>query len=89
MENHLRRFFIREGKLHPGWRVTLYFIATMVGMLLIQAPIAVVYIVYLSLSGLPLDTMLLEIERLPLALTLPLTIVELGVILLLTYLLRL
>ena len=88
MESVLRRFFIREGRLHPGWRVTLYFIATLVGMLLTQAPIAVVYFAYLTLSGLSLGAVLLEIERLPLALTLPLTMAELGVILLLTYLFR-
>ena len=88
MESHLRRFFIREGRLHPGWRVTLYFMVTLVGMLLVQAPIVVVYVAYLTLSGLPLETMLLEIDRLPLALTLPLTVAQLGAILLLTYLFR-
>lgn len=88
MESHLRRFFIKEGRLHPGWRVTLYFLATLAGMLLIQAPIALVYVTYLTFSGLSLETVLLEIEKLPLALTLPLTIAELAVILLLTYLFR-
>jgi membrane protease YdiL (CAAX protease family) len=88
MESDLRRFFIREGRLHPGWRVILYFIATLVGMLLTQVPIAVVYVAYLILSGLPPEAVLLEIKRLPLALTLPLTIAELGVILLLAYLFR-
>jgi membrane protease YdiL (CAAX protease family) len=88
MKSDLRRFFIKEGRLHPGWRVTLYFIATLVGMLLTQVPIALIYIAYLSLSGLSLEAVLLEIERLPLALILPLTIGELGVILLLTYLFR-
>lgn len=88
MESHLRRFFIKESRLHPGWRVTLYFLATLAGMLLIQAPIALVYVTYLTFSGLSLETVLLEIEKLPLALTLPLTIAELAVILLLTYLFR-
>jgi membrane protease YdiL (CAAX protease family) len=88
MESDLRRFFIKDGRLHPGWRVTLYLITTLVGMLLTQVPIALVYITHLTLSGLPLEAALLEIERLPLALTLPLTVAELGVILLLTYLFR-
>jgi len=88
MESHLRRFFIREGWLHPGWRVTLYFIATLASLLLTQVPIALAYVAYLTLSGLPLEAVLLELERLPLALTLPLTIAELGVVLLLTYLFR-
>lgn len=88
MESDLRRFFIREGRLHPGWRVSLYFIATLVGMLLTQVPIVTIYIAYLTLSGLAPETMLLEIQRLPLAFTLPLTIAGLGVILLLTYLFR-
>jgi membrane protease YdiL (CAAX protease family) len=88
MESYLKRFFIREGRLHPGWRVTLYFIVTLVGMLLTQAPIAILYIAYLNFSGLPLEAVLLEIERLPLALTLPVAVVELGVILPLTYLFR-
>jgi membrane protease YdiL (CAAX protease family) len=88
MESNLRRLFIKDGRLHPGWRVTLYSITTLVGMLLTQVPIALVYITYLTLSGLPLEAALLEIERLPLALTLPLTIAQLGVILLLTYLFR-
>ena len=88
MESNLRRLFIKDGRLHPGWRVTLYLITTLVGMLLTQVPIALVYITHLTLSGLPLEAALLEIERLPLALTLPLTIAELGVILFLTYLFR-
>lgn len=57
-------------------------------MLLAQMPIVLAYLAYLTLSGLSPETMLLEIERLPLALTLPLTIAEVGVILLLTYLFR-
>jgi hypothetical protein len=88
MESDLRRFFIKDNRLHPGWRVTLYFITTLVGMLLTQVPIALVYMTHLTLSGLSLEAALSEIERLPLALTLPLTIAELGVILLLTYLFR-
>jgi membrane protease YdiL (CAAX protease family)/ADP-ribose pyrophosphatase YjhB (NUDIX family) len=88
MESNLRRLFIKDGRLHPGWRVTLYFIATLVGMLLTQVPIAVAYVAYLTLSGLPLERVMPEVERLPLALTLPLITVELGVILLLTYLFR-
>jgi membrane protease YdiL (CAAX protease family) len=88
MESKLKRFFIRKGRLHPGWRVALYFLVTLAGVLLTQAPIAVIYVAYLTLSGLSLETVLLEIENLPLALTLPLTIAELGVILLLTYLFR-
>ena len=74
MESDLRRFFVREGKLHPGWRVTLYFLITLAGILLIQAPIAVAYVISRALAGLSLETILLEIKRLPLALTLPLTI---------------
>ena len=88
MERNLRRFFIKDNRLHPGWRVTLYFITTLVGMLLTQVPIALVYMTHLTLSGLPLEAALLEIERLPLALILPLTTAELGVILFLTYLFR-
>ena len=88
MESDLRRFFIKDNRLHPGWRVTLYFITTLVGMLLTQVPIALVYMTHLTLSGLSLEAALSEIERLPLALTLPLTIAELGVIFLLTYLFR-
>lgn len=88
MESHLRRFFIREGKLHPGWRVTLYFIVTLAGMLLAQMPIAAIYTAYLALSGRSLETVLPELAKLPLTLTLPATVVQLGVILLLTYLFR-
>ncbi|HID64221.1 MAG TPA: CPBP family intramembrane metalloprotease [Anaerolineae bacterium] len=88
MESYLRRFFIREGRLHPGWRVTLYLIVTLASLLLIQVPIALVYIAYLTLSGQPPGAALPEIERFPLALTLPATVMELGVILLLTYLFR-
>jgi membrane protease YdiL (CAAX protease family) len=88
MGSDLRRFFIREGRLHPGWRVTLYFLATLAGTLLIQAPIAVAYVAYRTFAGLSLKAILLEIERLPLALMLPLTIAELGEVLLVTYLFR-
>jgi membrane protease YdiL (CAAX protease family) len=88
VKSDLRRFFFREGRLHPGWRVTLYFIATMASLFLIQVPIALVYVAYLTLSSLPPERVLLELGRLPLTLTLPLTVAELGVILLLTYLFR-
>lgn len=88
MEGELKRFFIREGRLHPGWRVALYFIVTLMGMLLAQVPIAVAYIAYLTLSGLPPERALPEMARPPLALTLPATVMQLGVILLLTYLFR-
>jgi membrane protease YdiL (CAAX protease family)/ADP-ribose pyrophosphatase YjhB (NUDIX family) len=57
-------------------------------MLLTQVPIVVAYVAYRILSGLSLETTLLEIEKLPPALTLPATVMELGVILLLTYLFR-
>jgi len=88
MESDLRRFFIREGRLHPGWRVTLYFLVTLVGMLLTQVPIVVAYVAYRILSGLPPEAVLGEVKRLPLALTLPATVTELGAIWLLTYLFR-
>ena len=88
MESDLRRFFIREGRLHPGWRVTLYFLVTLVGMLLTQVPIVVAYVAYQTLSGLPPEAVLLEINKLPLALTIPATVIQLGVIWLLTYLFR-
>ena len=88
MENHLRRFFFKEGRLHPGWRVTLYFIITLASLLLVQVLIALVYVAYLILSGLPPEKLLLEVEKLPLALILPATVIELGVVLLLTYLFR-
>jgi membrane protease YdiL (CAAX protease family) len=88
MASDLKRFFIREGRLHPGWRVTLYLIATMASLFLIQVPIVLVYAFFLTLSGLPPETVLPELKRLPLALILPLTATELGVVLLLTYLFR-
>lgn len=88
MESHLRRFFFKEGRLHPGWRVTLYFIITLASLLLVQVLIALVYVAYLILSGLPPEKLLLEVEKLPLALILPATVIELGVVLLLTYLFR-
>jgi membrane protease YdiL (CAAX protease family)/ADP-ribose pyrophosphatase YjhB (NUDIX family) len=88
MESNLRRFFIKEGRLHPGWRVTLYFIVTLASLLLVQVLIALVYVAYLTFSGLPPERLLLEVEKLPLALTLPATMMQLAVILLLTYLFR-
>jgi membrane protease YdiL (CAAX protease family) len=83
-----KRFFIKEDRLHPGWRVTLYFIATLAILLLAQGLMAAVYVAYLILSGLPPERLLLEIERPPLALMLPATVMQLGVTLLLTYLFR-
>ena len=88
MDTHLKRSFIREGRLHPAWRVTLYLLVTLVGMLLTQVPIVVAYVAYRILSGLPPEAVLGEVKRLPLALTLPATVMELGVIWLLTYLFR-
>jgi membrane protease YdiL (CAAX protease family) len=88
MGSGLRRFFIREGKLHPGWRATFYFIATHVSMVLITVPIVFAYAVYLIFSGLPPERVRPEVESFPLSLMLPVTVMELGVILLLTYLFR-
>ncbi len=88
MESDWRRFFIRGDRLHPGWRVAFYVIAALASLLLVQVLIVFAYIVCLTFSGQPPKAALPEVEKFPLALILPATFVELGVILTLTYLFR-
>ena len=79
-----RRFFIREGRLHPAWRVALYLIAYPLSMM--AANVAVV-IAYLKAVHAPLDKLALQpLSALPLGLRLVSILATLAATLLVTYL---
>ena len=79
-----RRFFIREGRLHPAWRVALYLIAYPLSMM---ATNVAAVIVYLSIAHGSLSELALQPERaLPLGLKLVSILATLAATLLVTYL---
>jgi membrane protease YdiL (CAAX protease family) len=82
----IKRFFVKEGRLRPTWRVVCYVVALVVGLFGVQIPIGVVLAVAL-LAGVVDQSSLLQLQySLPfLALN---TAVSLVVILPLTYLFR-
>ncbi len=82
----MKRYFIKEGRLRPTWRVVSYVLAMVAGLFGLQIPIGVVLAVLL-LMGLVDQTSLLHLQY-----TLPFlalnTVISLVVILPLTYLYR-
>jgi len=81
-----RRFFIREGRLHPAWRVALYLVAYPLSMMAANAAVVIVYlkVIHGSLAELTLQPM----GALPLGLKLGSILVTLATTLLVTYLFR-
>lgn len=87
----LKRLFIQDDRLRSGWRVTLYVILYLVGLLAMQTLVLVPYMMYLIYQGTRTPTELLSVmqpERLPLWLHLALKIAELVMLLPLTYAFR-
>lgn len=88
---NLRRLFVLDGRLRSGWRVGLYLACYLVGLLIIQIPIAGLYVGFLMLQGASdMSDVLATVrpDRLPLWFYLVLKMAELTVLLPLTYVFR-
>lgn len=91
MTEGISRLFFRDGRLRSGWRVGLYLILYIVGLLIVQLPIAILYVSFLMLQGMTeLSDVLaaMQPDRLPLWVYLLLKIAELVMLLSLTYAFR-
>lgn len=92
MMKKLSRLFIQDNRLCSGWRVILYLLCYLLGLLAVQMPVAVLYAAYLMLSqGLSSPTELLgavQPEKLPLWFYLLLKTAELIMLLPLTWAFR-
>ena len=87
MAESISRLFILDGRLRSGWRVGLYLACYLVGLLVIQIPIAMLYVGYLLLQGVgDLSDVLAAVQpdRLPLWFYLVLKVTELAMLLPLT-----
>ena len=86
----IARAFVREGRLRAGWRVTLYLVCYVVGLIVVQTPIVGFYVAYLLSQNLATPSSLVEAlqpSQLPLWLTTGLKLAELLMVLAFTYLL--
>jgi membrane protease YdiL (CAAX protease family) len=91
MIEEISRLFVLEGRLRSGWRVGLYLICYVVGLLVIQTPIAILYVGYLMLQGVgDVSDVLAAVQpdRLPLWFYLLLKLAEVAMLLPLTYAFR-
>jgi len=88
-ERTLSHLFVRNGRLLSGWRIGLYLVCYLVGLLMIQTPLVGLYIGYLVSQGIASTSDLLAEVRpdhLPIWLSLALKLAELILLLALTYL---
>jgi membrane protease YdiL (CAAX protease family) len=84
------RLFVHEGRLRAGWRVTLYLICYVIGLLAVQTPIVGLYVARLLSQGLTTPSSLMEAlqpSQLPIWLDTVLKGAELLMVLAFTYLL--
>lgn len=91
MIERISRLFVRHGRLRSGWRVGLYLLLYLVGLLIVQTPTFGLYVGYLMLRGVRTTMELLaalQLDRLPLWFYLLLKAAELAMLLPLTYILR-
>ena len=52
----IKRFFVRDGRLHPAWRAFLFLIAFAIASVLSQALVGTVYfLIRLALTGGPVE----------------------------------
>jgi membrane protease YdiL (CAAX protease family) len=83
--------FVRDRRLRSGWRIGLYLICYLLGLLIVQIPVFGLYAGYLMTQGVraapDLIARLLP-DRLPMWFVLVLKVAELAVVLLLTFLFR-
>ncbi len=91
MREGISRLFVLNGRLRSGWRVGLYLVFYLVGLLAIQIPMAILYVGYLLLQGVgDMSDVLAAVQpdRLPLWFFLALQVAELSMLLPLTYAFR-
>ena len=84
----LSSWFVWHGRLRSGWRVALYLVGYLVGVIVTQVPIGFLYVAYLGFTGTTNLSALqtaLQPDRLPLWLYLILKVAEVTVLLLFTY----
>jgi len=83
--------FIRDRRLRSAWRVGLYLVCYLIGLLIVQTPLVILYVGYLALrkGGTGGDLLAaLQPDRLPIWFYLVLKLAELAMLLTLTYLFR-
>jgi membrane protease YdiL (CAAX protease family) len=86
---NIAHVFVRDKRLRSGWRVTLYLICYLLGLLIVQAPIVGIYGAYLVLRGLTAPASLMQAlqpSQLPIWFVAALKGGELLMVLVLTYL---
>jgi membrane protease YdiL (CAAX protease family) len=86
----ITRLFVRDGRLRSGWRVILYLVCYVLGLLVVQTPIVGLYVARLLAQGLNTPASLMEAlqpSQLPMWLDTALKVAELLMALALTYLL--
>jgi len=79
--------FVCDGRLRAGWRVTLYLLAYLLGLLALQIPIVLLYVLYVLARGLTTPQELigaLQPANLPIWFGTALKLVELALVLVLT-----
>jgi membrane protease YdiL (CAAX protease family) len=82
----VKRFFVKEGRLRPTWRVVCYVVALVVGLFGVQIPIAILLLVAVLAGALDQSALMQLQYSLPfLVLN---TVISLAVILPLTYVFR-
>jgi len=91
MTGGISRLFVLEGRLRSGWRVGLYLILYIAGLLAVQVPLAILYVTFLMVRGVGEMSEILaavQPDRLPLWFYLLLEGAEVAVLLPLTYAVR-
>lgn len=87
---NIARAFVRNGRLRSGWRVTLYLICYVIGLLLVQTPIVGLYAAYLLSKGQTTLEILMDAlrpDQLSIWLSTALKLAELAMVWALAYLL--
>jgi len=91
MTGGLSSLFVLEGRLRSGWRAGAYLVSYVVGLLVVQLPIGILYVALLTLQGVGDASELLaamQPDRLPLWFYFLLKAAELVMLLPLTYVAR-
>jgi membrane protease YdiL (CAAX protease family) len=84
-------FFLSGRRLRSGWRITLYLVAYVTVLLIVQTPLSIVYLFYLASTGIRSLSELqaaLQPDQLPLWFYLLLKLAEVAALVPLTYALR-
>jgi len=86
----LQRVFVRDGKLHPAWRVALYLLVGFVGSFFVQFAVTLLYVLAAMVAGGDLGQISAELasSNIPQWLLVVLEILGLGWVLLVTWAFR-